>query len=193
MTGDEKSKLTPGLYVALIHSPVVNRAKEIVTSSVTNLDLHDIARAGRTFGVRKYFVVHPSPDQHALNRRIIGHWQGSYGSTANPTRGDALELVQLVFEFDEVLAQIRQNESEPLLCVGTSARRLGAQTLEVPELQRRLKSQPVCLVFGTAYGLSAEWESRLDYYLPPIVGPTDYNHLSVRSAVSIYLDRLCGV
>jgi len=29
-----------------------------------------------------------------------------------------------------------------------------------------------------------------DAALEPIVGPTEYNHLSVRSAVSIILDRL---
>ncbi len=31
-----------------------------------------------------------------------------------------------------------------------------------------------------------------DFFLEPIKGPSDYNHLSVRSAVAIVLDRLLG-
>jgi hypothetical protein len=31
-----------------------------------------------------------------------------------------------------------------------------------------------------------------DYILEPIYGPGEYNHLSVRSAVAIILDRLLG-
>ncbi|RLB43293.1 MAG: hypothetical protein DRH23_16495, partial [Deltaproteobacteria bacterium] len=34
---------------------------------------------------------------------------------------------------------------------------------------------------------------RADVFLEPIVGPTDFNHLSVRAAVAITLDRLFGV
>lgn len=179
-------------YLALIHHPVINRNKEVVTSSVTNLDLHDIARAARTYGVKGYFVVHPSNDQHLLNRRIISHWTGAYGQATNRTRTTALNLIRLVNQWDEVIAQIEEECGEKPLCVGTHARREGERMLEIPDFLSKLESRPALLVFGTAYGLSPIWWERLEAFLPPIDGPSDYNHLSVRSAVSIYLDRLFG-
>jgi hypothetical protein len=33
---------------------------------------------------------------------------------------------------------------------------------------------------------------KFDYILEPVYGPGEYNHLSVRSAVAIILDRLAG-
>ena len=41
----------PRLYLALVHYPVVNRRGEVIVSALINLDLHDIARAAKTFGV----------------------------------------------------------------------------------------------------------------------------------------------
>jgi hypothetical protein len=180
------------LYVALLHHPVTDRNGQIITSSVTNMDLHDIARSCRTFGVRHYFVVHPSADEQALNRRILSHWFSGYGELSHPTRKDALGLVQLVHRYEEVIERIESLEGEKPLVVGTSARREGPRRLSLSDLTQKLETTPVLLVFGTGYGLAASWHERLDGYLGPIEGPTDFNHLSVRSAVAIYLDRLRG-
>lgn len=178
------------LYIALIHSPVLDRNKKIITSSVTNLDLHDIARSARTFGVKKYFVVHPSPDEQALNRRILSHWHSGYGQTVHSTRGDALQLVELVQDFETVAPQIERLSGSRPLTVGTHAKPMGTRApLSMPELQRALEGRPCLLLFGTGYGLTPEWEQRLDLFLEPIYGASEYNHLSVRSAVAIYLDR----
>ncbi|PIR23643.1 MAG: hypothetical protein COV44_01600 [Deltaproteobacteria bacterium CG11_big_fil_rev_8_21_14_0_20_45_16] len=181
-----------GFYVGLIHYPVINRRAELVTSSVTNLDIHDIARASRTFGVKGYFIIHPSEDQQALNRRIINHWGGDFAMRANPTRKDALNLVQLVYSIEEALTVIERQEAKPFI-IGTSAK-ASAQTPEISisELKTKMKERPVVLLFGTAYGLAPEWTDRLDAFLPPIQGPSDFNHLSVRSAATIYLDRIFG-
>jgi len=181
-----------GFYVGLIHYPVINRKKEIIVSSVTNLDLHDIARAGRTYGVAGYFVIHPSQDQQALNRRIVRHWEGRYGTDMNPTRKDALSLVRLAFGFEETLEAIEKEEGQKPLVIGTHAKPMGDKDFSLNQIKELLRLQPVYLVFGTAYGLDESWTSRMDGFLPPIYGPSDYNHLSVRSAVSIYLDRLFG-
>jgi hypothetical protein len=54
------------------------------------------------------------------------------------------------------------------------------------------RGQPYLLVFGTAWGLAEPFISEADYILEPISGRTDYNHLSVRSAAGIILDRLLG-
>jgi hypothetical protein len=51
---------------------------------------------------------------------------------------------------------------------------------------------PHLLVFGTAWGLAEALIDTADYILEPIVGASTYNHLSVRSAAAIILDRLLG-
>jgi len=185
--------LAQNLYVALVHHPVVNRNGELITSSVTNLDLHDIARASRTYGVKGYFVVHPSQDQQALNRRIIQHWSGAFGYHANPTRREALDLIHLVPNLEEALLVIQIESKARAFLVGTSAKPRSNTAISIPRLREKLEEGPCLLVFGTAYGLAPEWDRRLEAHLPPIVGPADYNHLSVRSATSIYLDRLFGI
>jgi hypothetical protein len=50
----------------------------------------------------------------------------------------------------------------------------------------------VFLLFGTAWGLDKTVLDRADYVLDPIMGRTGYQHLSVRSAAAIILDRLAG-
>jgi len=177
-------------YLALIHHPVINRHKETITSSVTNLDLHDIARCARTYGIKGYFVVHPSSDQQALNRRIINHWMGAYGQATNRTRSTALDLIHLVTDWPEVVEHVHQETGQKPLCVGTHARSDGDRVLPIGGFKKELEERPAVLVFGTAYGLAPQWWELLDGFLPPLQGPSDYNHLSVRSAVSIYLDRL---
>jgi len=52
-------------------------------------------------------------------------------------------------------------------------------------------SQPFLLLFGTGWGLTEEVIRNSDYVLAPIEG-SHYNHLSVRSAAAIILDRLLG-
>ena len=182
-----------GLYVALIHHPVIDRNQTLITSSVTNFDLHDIARSCRTFGVRGYFVVHPSPDEQALNRRIVSHWHSGFGLRAHPTRTRALSLVHLVHDFEAVVGQIEAETGHKPLKVGTHARQMGSGLFSIDELKAKIAQRPVLLVFGTAYGLAPQWTEILDGFLGPIEGPTDFNHLSVRSAVAIYLDRLMGL
>ena len=75
--------------------------------------------------------------------------------------------------------------------IATSARPV-AGALPFPALAQRLEttSDPCLLVFGTGYGLSDEVLSRCEAQLEPIRGPGDYNHLSVRAAAAIALDRL---
>lgn len=179
-------------FVALLHYPVLDRHKAVITSSVTNMDLHDIARSCRTFGVERYFVVHPSPDEQALNRRILSHWYSGYGERSHPTRKDALGLVELMENYDSVLQRIESLTGSKPFTIGTSARKEGPRHASLEGVKEKLKEQPVMLVFGTGYGLTPEWHNRLDAFLGPISGPTAFNHLSVRSAVAIYLDRLFG-
>ena len=83
------------LDLALLHHPVLDKNGRIVTSAVTNIDIHDLARSARTYGVRRFFVVTPVEALRALARRIIEHWETGFGSTYNTTRKEALSIVRL--------------------------------------------------------------------------------------------------
>lgn len=178
------------LYLALIHHPVVNKKGNIVGSAVTNMDLHDIARAGRTFGVKGYYVVTPYEDQKVLCNQIMDHWTQGAGATANPARKSALERVRVADSFEAVCLAIEGETKRPLVKVATSARSY-PNTISCGSLKRNLnENMPHVIVFGTAWGLAEEVIEQCDHILEPIQGAGSYNHLSVRSAASIYLDRL---
>ena len=82
-------------YVALLHHPVYDRTGAMVTTAVTNLDLHDIARSSRTYGLAGYFVVTPLTSQQELARRIMEHWRTGHGAVYNPRRREALALLEV--------------------------------------------------------------------------------------------------
>ena len=180
------------LDVALIHYPVLNRKNEIIGSAVTNLDLHDIARAGRTFGVGTYWVVTPDVQQRELAGQIVDHWTTGYGGSVNPDRAEALSLVRICDDLDEVIAAMHERNGRPPMVIATSADRQD-NSITYGGLQRELvRGTPILLLFGTAWGLAPEVMQRADATLPPINGPGNFNHLSVRSAAAIILDRLSG-
>lgn len=179
--------------VALLHHPVSDRNGLVVTTSVTNLDVHDIARSVRTFGLNSYYIANPSPGQHELVGRLLRHWREGWGADYNSKRKDALGTVCLSRDLSEVRAAMAAEfGAEPLLVVTGARPRKG--TLTCAALRSRLEEQesPVILAFGTGWGLTEEVFDEADFVLDPINGADDYNHLSVRSAVAIYLDRLFG-
>ncbi|WP_417915160.1 RNA methyltransferase [Candidatus Electronema sp. JM] len=183
------------LDVALIHHPVVNRHGEIIGSAVTNLDLHDIARASKTFGVSSYWVVTPYPLQQELAAGIVGHWTEGYGGVADSDRAAALALIKIRSSLAEVIDEMtRRHDGRRPKVVATSAASSGEKRVSFAALRQEIISErmPVLLLFGTAWGLAPEALDLADAMLPPIVGPGAYNHLSVRSAASIMLDRLLG-
>ncbi|GBC59456.1 hypothetical protein DENIS_0395 [Desulfonema ishimotonii] len=187
-----KPSYRPDLYLTLIHHPVVNKGGDTIASSVTNLDLHDIARASRTYGVRAFYVVTPLEDQKKLVERIVDHWVSGAGAAYNPMRREALELIRIARSAEAVYEDIRRRGGGIPKSVVTTAQS-GGPTISCGELRGMLRSGgPYLLNFGTAWGLSKEFISGADYVLEPIKGNTDYNHLPVRSAVSIILDRLVG-
>lgn len=182
------------LYLALIHAPVYNKHMEKVATSITNLDLHDIARCAATFGVRGYYIIHPAPAQQDLARRIMGFWQEGYGKEYNPDRNIAFSRVRLSPTIAEVLEDIKkQHPEQPIFTVATDAR-LYDNTIEYKELRAKLENsqESFLLLFGTGWGLLKEDMEKADYILKPVYGYGDYNHLSVRSAAAIILDRLRG-
>jgi len=180
------------LHIALVHHPVVNKKKEVIGSAVTNLDIHDIARTARTYGVGSYFISTPYEDQHKLVHELLDHWLSGYGATYNPARKEALEIVRPVFSVEEAIDALTKEYGRRPVLVTTSAIEQ-ENTISYADLGQQIKEQqPVLLLFGTAHGLAQEILEQCEFSLPPIKGGTDYNHLSVRSAASIIMDRLLG-
>ncbi len=176
--------------VVLVHAPVINRNRETIGSAVTNLDLHDIARAGKTYGVNTYWVVTPYEEQQALIHEIVNHWRDGYGAKADTDRAQALSLIEISSDVESVIEQARKkyNRKPVVLVTGASCTE---NLLGYEEVQAQIEAGvPVLLLFGTAWGLAPEIIAMADASLPPIRGRTSFNHLSVRSAVSIILDRL---
>jgi hypothetical protein len=182
----------PRLYVALVHHPVKDRTGQTVTTSVTNLDVHDIARSCCTYGVRRYYVVTPIELQHTLVRRILDHWTSGSGRKRMPERWEALSLVEPVLSFEQAVADVTAREGSAPLLLATAARPKRAQLTALTDARAWLarREQPYLLVLGTGHGLTDELLERADHLLAPLDAGTGYNHLAVRAAAAIYLDRL---
>jgi len=188
----KKEKFIPKLYVALTHYPVVSKRGDIIASAVTNLDLHDISRAAKTYGVKSFYVVTPLVDQKTLVQKIISHWTTGAGAVSNPARRSALELIKVENSIGDVAEDIKSIENIYPKIVVTSARK-HPYGIDYSGFRDLLKTEiPYLLVFGTAWGLADSFVSQADYVLEPVTGPNDYNHLSVRSAAAVILDRLLG-
>ncbi|UCD80344.1 MAG: RNA methyltransferase [Desulfobacterales bacterium] len=182
----------PRLYVALTHFPVVNKRGDTIASAVTNLDLHDISRAAKTYGAKSFYVVTPLADQKSLIKKIISHWTEGVGAAYNPARRSALDLIRIKDSIADAAEEIESIEKVYPKTVVTCARR-HPSSIRFEEFRDVLQlGRPHLLVFGTAWGLAESFISEADYILEPILGRTDYNHLSVRSAAGIVLDRLLG-
>lgn len=180
------------LHIALIHHPVLNKRGEVIGSAVTNLDIHDIARTARTYGVAGYYITTPYQDQQQLVRELLDHWQTGYGASYNPARKEALDIVHLAGSLQEVITIITGQYGRRPLVVATSAL-LRDDNLGYDELSQKIsEGEPILLLFGTAHGLAPKLLQITDATLVPIKGGTTYNHLSVRSAASIIIDRLMG-
>ena len=181
-----------GLYIGLVHYPVYNKNHKIIASAITTVDIHDIARLARTYDVKKFFVITPLDDQRALAARILRHWTRGYGSGYNKHRKEALELVSVVSTLEQVKITVSEIDNDTPLILATDA---SEQNGSIPYSRARSvigEGRPVILLFGTAWGLHGDIIENADYMLEPVWGRTDYNHLSVRSAAAIILDRLMG-
>lgn len=206
-------------YVALVHHPVYDRNQRIVTSAVTNLDVHDIARSSTTYGLAGYFVVTPVGAQRDKVKEILAVWtedlEAAAGDAAqdgkggksgrgkdrkdsgdSDNRGQALARVRTAASLADVKQEIAAAHGEPPLVVATSAR-AGRESVSFEALRREIHvdaagQRPVLLVFGTGWGLTSDIIAETDRLLAPVGGRPRFNHLSVRSAVAIVLDRLFG-
>lgn len=180
------------LYIALLHYPVYNKRGDIVTTAVTNMDIHDISRAARTYGVKRFYIITPIEQQKTFVERILHHWQKGYGITYNPSRKKAFDIVRVTDTLDGTIAALSQETGERVNVVVTSASPRGnSLTCEAIGEKISQSSEVFLILFGTGWGIAEEVVDKGDFFIEPIQGNSDYNHLSVRSAVAVTLDRLC--
>lgn len=177
--------------VALLHYPVLDRAGGEVTTAITNLDVHDIARSAFTYGAERYFVVHPILAQRQLVERVREHWVNGAGRLRIPDRQYPLRAVQTVPDLDTACAEWSTGEDYEIWST-SAAETAGA--LEHTEARSLLSGEGprVLIVFGTGWGLAPSVHQRAQRRIAPIRSPRSdgYNHLSVRAAAAILFDRL---
>lgn len=184
------------LAIALVHHPVLDRASAVVTSAITNVDVHDLSRSARTFGAEACFVTSPIAAQRGLVEAILGHWRDGSSGQRIPSRKDALEIVRVVPLLDDAIAALGGRERVEVWA--TAARDDAGAVPCFPtyvEARARLEADDprvVLVLFGTSWGLAPSLVEACDARLPPIHGAGDYNHLSVRAACAITLDRLAS-
>jgi len=178
------------VYLALLHHPIYNKKKDIVTTCITGFDLHDIARTAMTFGLKKYYVVNPLPAQQAFAKRIIDFWMDEGSMEFNWTRAEAFKLISVKSELDEVIKEIKEIEGIKPKVIATSAKARGKVAFEQLKTEIKGSNAPYLIILGTGWGLADEVFDKVDAILEPIDGFSEYNHLPVRSANAIILDRL---
>jgi len=186
----------PPHYVALCHSQVrIGPEKQEGTTSVTSIDIHDVARSSKTYGMSGFFVVTPLKDQQKIIQHFLSFWGNGPGITYNKERYEAVSLVQMAPSIDYVIQEIEKKEGQPPLIVGTTARSVeSVQRITFYDQEAVWQSgRPILLVFGTGKGFTDSFLARCDYVLEPVRGFSDFNHLSVRSAIAIVLDRWLGI
>lgn len=176
------------VYIVLLHHPVYNKRGDVITSAVTNLDIHDIARVVCTYGLGGYFIVTPVKNQFRLLQEVIEFWRHGVGQEYNPTRSQSFDNVMGVPH----LADVRRAIGKDALWLVTTARQY-ENCMSLTDVQNWSEAHPkrnIAILFGTGFGLTDEYINSFEHILCPIDGGTGYNHLSVRSAVSIIVDRL---
>ncbi len=124
---------------------------------------------------------------------MIRYWQHGFGSKYNPDRKEALKILDVVSDIEEAERRILQIEGERPLTVVTDAQ-IHSRSVGYLEMRQIIaqNNKPYLVLFGTGWGLIREEIEKADYILHPIGSNSDYNHLSVRSAAAIILDRLVG-
>jgi hypothetical protein len=188
-----EANMAAPVYLGLVHYPIYNKNGKIITTAITNFDIHDIARTSRTYGMRRYFIIHPSEAQAELAQDIVSYWQDGFGAQYNPDRREAFSILTVTPNIKAAIQEITEREGTRPIVVATDARKF-VNSISYGDLRVKIAdtTAPVLLLFGTGWGIEKSVMEQFDYILEPIYGPCDYNHLPVRAAVAIILDRLCG-
>lgn len=186
------------LYIGLVHYPIKGKDGNITQTSITNLDVHDIARTARTYDLAGYFLISPPSYQIDLVKKILGHWSEGFGAEYNPDRKDALGVVRIAHSVPEAAAMVKDETGRKTRVVVTDAKAHDEdpRNMSCISFQNVLKLNDLSflLLFGTGWGLADAVIAKADHILEPIrpLAVHRYNHLSVRAAAAIIVDRVVG-
>jgi tRNA (guanine37-N1)-methyltransferase len=186
----------PPHYVVHMHADIVTAGGSDGTTSVTSIDIHDIARSCATYGVKKFFLVTPLLDQQAIIKEFTKFWLSERGANYNKSRFEAISILQVCSSFDEVLERIEAIEGTLPIKISTSAKKAQKDETVICYNDQEVvwtQNKPVLIILGSGQGLSQKILDASEYLLTPVCGMTDYNHLSVRSAAAIIIDRWLGL
>ena len=186
--------LSKGAYVMEVHYPVLDKRGEKSSTAITGMDLHDIARACRTYGIKKYLLVTPLQQQREMAQKIVTHWTEGWGASYNHDRSEAFSTLKIFASVNRALKWVREREKTEPFKIATTAKSVGG-AVHWLSLKRRILEEDLApvFIFGTGWGLHQDVIDDADSVMTPIAGGLDsWNHLSVRSAVSITLDRFFG-
>ncbi len=181
-------------HVALVHHPVVDRNAKIVTTALTSFDVHDLARSAMTYGLANYHVVTPVTSQRDKAAFIAEQW---LGDAQGEHRARALELVRVAASIEDVIAELTAQYGMAPIVVASSARSesfpgVPRRTAAALVAELAVVAQPMLLLLGTGWGLADALIPSVSRVVAPIEGASDWNHLSVRSAGAILMDRMFG-
>lgn len=181
------------LYIGLVHYPIYDKNFNVIATAITNYDLHDISRSATTYGVKKYFIIHHIEGQLDMVHKIIDFWRSPAGRKYNSYRTEAFDIVDIRPSIEAAVDAVTEQEGQRPYVVTTDARTY-ANTISYKDLRHKRETEtvPILLLLGTGYGMTKETMEQFDFILEPIYGAGEYNHLSVRSAAAIILDRLAG-
>lgn len=195
LAGFPRERAGRNLSLCLVHHPVMLDAKNSGVSSLTNFDIHDIARISCSYAMGPFYVVTPLEEQQRLLSEILRHWTDGPGGRGNPDRAKALRLVRPALSLDAAMTDLeRQTGRRPRLVVSSAVWPSGRNApppLTCADVLEWCRGGPVLLCLGTAHGLAPEVLARSDGQLRPLRF-LQYNHLSVRSAAAILADRILG-
>ena len=185
-----RERLGRNLYLCLVHYPVLLKTKNPGASSLTNLDIHDIARSSCGYGLGGLYVSTPLADQAQILREILRYWTQGAGAFSNPDRARALSLVRHVPEIADAAADIEKHTGRRPLMLGSSAEWRKPPVYAPGMVRAALASGPVLLLLGTSHGLAPEALAACDGQLRPLRFLDAYRRFSVRAAATAYLDRI---
>src|SRR3990167_1330675 len=183
---DEDKKMAqryiPEHFVALMHTGINLKDGRVGTTSVTSIDVHDIARSCATYNVKDYFVVTPLIDQQKIVKTILEFWQEKEsGIEYNKHRYEAISRVHVAEQLADVMTKIEQKTGKKPIVIATSARfECGDSNMISYHDQAKIWAfdRPVLILLGTGHGMGFELLEQCDYFLTPLNGFSKFNHLS---------------
>jgi tRNA (guanine37-N1)-methyltransferase len=185
--------LKKGLYVALLYDGAADPDDESSAPALMELNLPDAALSCRTFGVKRVFVVSSIASLRKSAQALKERWTAGSEMSANHGYALAFERLRLMPSLERTVRWIEDKVHETPFVIGIGARE-HERALPWLLLKRRAleEDRPILLLFS-AEGAGHSDPGCCDAVMEPISGGEgDYSCLSMRSVLSIVLDRFAG-